>query len=412
MTGTPEPIDWLFSDRLKAHKCFNDLNLFDICKHVVPTEIVLGDTASALGDIVNEVLSLNNRVIYFANSITRMERLVPELVKCGIPQEAIGIAYSGEARRDFPEPILNRKREIRDFILEKERIPEDIKVFLTTSQNKEGINLMDEDIHTMYSETCKKSALIQMAGRIRNGLDYLFVIYDAPEHQPVASMEEIEIDKNCLPVVRKYWKESEFDNPREIIQMIEEKFPCIRYDYISQKFRFYSERQHALIQEHEDKELVRRCAYRYGSDYDRYRDDEGELVSHAKESMQEWFPESDIQIQYHLAPWVQMEILENVIDPFLWYYFYDDYGVMTKEDKENLRTNLNWAIEESGIPVEELGIKFPIKQLNPFLKIFRRQIIEAPGMRKGTGYLLVPYAEPARNNKHNAGENKHNIEKD
>ena len=327
-----------------------------------------------------------------------MERLVPELVECGIPTEAIGVAYSGEAKRNFPELILNRKKEIQNFILEKERIPEDIKVFLTTSQNKEGINLMDEDIHTMYSETCKKSALIQMAGRVRNGLDYLFVIYDAPEHPPVVSMEEMDIDRKCLPDVRKYWEESVLDNPKEIIQMIEDKFPCIRYDYLSQKFRFYSERAHAFMQEHKDKDFVRRCAYCYGSDYDRYRDDEGELVSHAKESMQEWFPESEIFIQYHLAPWVQMEILENIIAPFLWYYFYDDYGAMTKEDKENLRVNLNRAIEESGIPVEELGIKFPIKQLNPFLKIFRRQIIEAPGMRKGTGYLLVPYAEPVGEN--------------
>ena len=79
MTGTPEPIEWAFSDKTRSGPVFNYLNLYDKCNHVDPKDVYLWPSEWIAENIADE-LKEGSRIIYFANSITRMETLVDSLI--------------------------------------------------------------------------------------------------------------------------------------------------------------------------------------------------------------------------------------------------------------------------------------------------------------------------------------------
>lgn len=72
MTGTPEPIEWAFSDETRNGPSFNYLDLYDVCNHVDPKDVYLWPSEWIAENIADE-LKEGSRIIYFANSITRME---------------------------------------------------------------------------------------------------------------------------------------------------------------------------------------------------------------------------------------------------------------------------------------------------------------------------------------------------
>ena len=85
---------------------------------------------------------------------------------------------------------------------ENERIPDDIRLFITTSKNKEGINILNTDIGYVVSEAIDKSSLVQMAGRIRHGLFRLIVLYDVEQNATEDLLGyEVELHNSCLDVV-------------------------------------------------------------------------------------------------------------------------------------------------------------------------------------------------------------------
>ena len=53
---------------------------------------------------------------------------------------------------------------------------------MTTSKNKEGININNEDIHHAYIEEHSLTDIRQMAGRLRCGAEHAYVIVDAQGH--------------------------------------------------------------------------------------------------------------------------------------------------------------------------------------------------------------------------------------
>ena len=394
MTGTPEPIEELFSEELKKSEKFNDLNFFDICNHVVPQNVVLLPTFFAVSYMVEQTLENHSRLIYFANSITRMEQLTKELIDEGVPEDYIGIAYSGNEKRKFPQKIQDQKERIREYILQKEKIPEDIKVFLTTNQNKEGINLNDDDIKYMYSESCGRSSLIQMAGRVRKGVEALFILYDANLHPAITTNAEMKLDSMCLPAVNKFWKKHGHLEDQKLIELIERKFPLIRYNYIENRLAIYSERLRGFQQARKDKRYIDSVVYDYFyfNGFTSRRDEQGEeqLVQPSEaaiENMKKWFPYSKIYIEGELSDKEQWLNLEKDFSDFLNKHNYIG-NILNKGDKNRLTKELNDFLEEWRYDYHKLNIKLPIKQLNPFLRRFNYKIEEVKGHRKGTAFLV------------------------
>ena len=69
--------------------------------------------------------------------------------------------------------MLDKKKQIEESLKTAELLPDDVKIFLTTTKNKEGINIQNDDVKIMFAESSQRAELIQMAGRVRNGLDEL-----------------------------------------------------------------------------------------------------------------------------------------------------------------------------------------------------------------------------------------------
>ena len=71
---------------------------------------------------------------------------------------------------------------VEDSIAKTGLIPDDIRLWLTTSCNKEGSNVANTDIDHLYVESPIQSDVIQMAGRIRAGVKHMYVIIDSPSN--------------------------------------------------------------------------------------------------------------------------------------------------------------------------------------------------------------------------------------
>lgn len=385
MTGTPEPIERFFSEKLKNSAEYNYLNLYDQCKHVDPEEIYLYPYFDIEKDLLFH-LQKGDRIIYFANSITRMESMVANLCNLGLDENCIGVAYADKNKRKFPKAILDRKDFIRESLIKDEMLPPEIQLFISTSQNKEGININNDDIKIMVSESCDRASLIQMAGRVRKGLEVLVILYGAPQHPQTITDLDIEVDHWCLKSVREFWEYYEFTSEnKEEICAIEGKFPAIRYNYLQQRFDFYPGKERGFEQINEDQRYLRNCIATWGEP-PKYMGYEC-VAGQGEEDIKKWFPYSKVELCLEKSLNEQMDILEKEINEFIERGGYIQKEI-TKEDKQIFLDQLNDMLEEIGCNFDALGIKKPVKQLNPFLNKFGYIFSDAPGHRKGTLFVL------------------------
>ena len=73
---------------------------------------------------------------------------------------------------------------VQEYLEKHSRIREDIALFVTTSKNKEGINIKDDDIRHVYIESHSMTDISQMAGRLRSGAENVCIILDSQGHPP------------------------------------------------------------------------------------------------------------------------------------------------------------------------------------------------------------------------------------
>lgn len=383
MTGTPAPIDQLFSEKLLDSPDFNSLDLYQTCKCVTPKEVLLIPTHSIVYDIVAE-LERGSRIIYFANSISRIETLVKELCVQGIEEQNIGIAYSGNEQRSFSKTIFENKSTIRTSLLERESIPKEFKILLTTTQNKEGINIIDDDIKVVITESCDHSSIIQMAGRVRKGIDFLVILYDANQHHLAFTPMDLELDYFCLDNVKIYYCNCGSEQLKECIETVERRFPGIRYCYLRERFCFYSTRYDAISMIRNDHSYIQQCIKTWNQQP--YK--QGITIGQGEYDLQKWFPNSTLTLyrkrtieeqEALLSAAVKKEILPNYLGRLL-----------TPDDKKQLAGEINSLLDNYDFDYSEMKIKKPVKQLNPFLSHFGYDIAEAKGKRKGSLFEITP----------------------
>lgn len=391
MTGTPDPIEQLFQEKLTSRPYFRRIDARSQCKCVEPKAVILYPSFKIEEELV---VCINDgyRVIYFANSITRMESMVKTLLELGLPEDSIGIAYSGDDKRDFPKSLLDNKPRLREKLTNDELLPPEIKIFLTTSQNKEGININNDDIKLMLVESCEHSDIVQMAGRVRKGLDELYILYDAKPHTPIASVNELLLSIFCIKGVQEYWefqqesfKENKADTKAiesQLITMLERKFPNIRYDYLFERWRYYEQRDDGFILTEKSGHSMHYITQQWGFG--------------AWEDFQAWFPKSEIDYERSRSPEQQMFMIKQKLEALI------DKGnylnrIITKEEKEQFLTDINEMIKDSYCNPKEMKITYPVKRLNTFLKKFGYSIREADGIRKGDAYQVEALSDCGEN---------------
>ena len=380
MSGTPDPTDWLFTDGYWGTE-YTSLDLYDRCIHLVPDVVTLISKA-AVAERIRILLSYGRRIIYFANSVKNMADLVNALQLEGIPISDMGIAFSSSDNAQLlPQALLDSKEAIRKHLVSHSSIPSDVKIFITTSQNKEGISIEDDDIKHMFSESHNKADLEQMAGRVRGnpingtGLHTLYVIYDASEHPYNFTFLDQEFDSLLVDQVKDVLSKHEemiksVGKPYHFsqdIKAVHKSHPFIRYDYIGRCFEFYEARKHCEKLEKEDRSDFRSFVDLL-DEILHYEIRDGILVGVTGASMliETWFPYSTL----YLAHGPSSTPLKKASTELFTYLEENDYfdSPLDKTTQDKVKEQVLILIQKFG--KKPLGFKKSPTTLGPALKHF------------------------------------------
>lgn len=258
MTATYEPIKGLV--KLKNPRDYAFWDFTKKCVNVKPSKLDYMTREMALYYITRQYNHNSHskwHAIYFATRTKSIrEEIVPYLIEQGIPEENIAVSFSStEAEEGFSDTLLQNKARIEDYLKTNEDIPDDIKVFVTTSRNKEGININNSEyVWDIIIESHWTDEIQQMWGRVRSPINYVMLVYDAPQHQVVSVDKDFDFgfDTNAVKLVNEIFdkwcekhdipQKNRYQNKKaaEKIEMLHEKrFPYIRYSTHDDKFHLY-----------------------------------------------------------------------------------------------------------------------------------------------------------------------------
>ena len=254
MTGTAKVLDKhpLFS---QAHV----IDRMDACINVTPRSVKF-ITAQEAAQLQRIMLDRDEKFVAFYNHIDPILELNKEE-----PDKTV-MSFSAEDRLGaLPADTLKRIKNVQEHLAVKNLLPGDVIGFLTTSRNKEGISINNEDIHAMFIEAHTETDIIQMAGRLRNPVDVLYVVVDSSGYWEPESRFEKSLSKNkfVLRGINSEFKtlcagegyaleeeDGELRDPiyqnetlREYIDYIHEEYPYVRFDYFSNSFAYYEQRE-------------------------------------------------------------------------------------------------------------------------------------------------------------------------
>lgn len=257
MTGTPEI--------LKDYPLLNEAHLIDRmeeCINVTPQAIEF-ITQKEAGELRAEMIQKGQKFVAFFN---RAEDVIKEGRK---HFEVAAISFSDSKKRtqlkSDDKQLFEKMKHVEDYIAENERLPDDLLALLCTSKHKEGINIKNEDISAVFIEAHAKNDVLQMAGRVRTPVPKLYLIANSIPHPDKEKAFESEFSEreDVLAAVNLYFQDKcrEYGYPLfdkdawckpvhcveetgAVIDYLHEKFPCIRFDYFTQRFVYYPE--HAL----------------------------------------------------------------------------------------------------------------------------------------------------------------------
>lgn len=284
MTATPSPINELVTES------FPDCNYVDLmseCVNVSPERIKLGSYDIEINNICtlykNKVLKGEKaHVIYFANHLENIKKTTERLIDAGIPEESIAISFSDKRKKEpdkesvgFNKSMLERKEYVEKYISENEDLPPEIFIFITTSRNKEGINLRNDDYKWfMITESHYIDDIKQMWGRARSGLVEFEIVHDIYQYPKQYCKDEppFLLSKHCCKKANAALKEwfsfqkdtfKDYDSimsgtsfanlyiaAENFINHIEEVLPFVRFnvytgEFIQYRGRVLGNRQYA-----------------------------------------------------------------------------------------------------------------------------------------------------------------------
>ncbi len=350
MTGSPEPIDGMGVPANVSVK----LDIRDQCRNVVPQNIRFIEKASVKRQI-EEQLKQGERILYFSN-----HTILPEEFCEGTSIDPAMVASSFtkvERRSAMPSEALKRMEAVEQSIRETCYIPQDVRLLISTSRNKEGINIEDKDIQHVYVEAHNRSDIIQMAGRVRAGVENLFVITDASGFQSKSKAQEVDRrfswdymlaqvddEADALDRVNEFLvqlcKECQLENfynsrdadasinskgaekVKAFVELVHDRFPYIRYDYLLNVFAPYR-----LKRAGEEYQIMNDGLFKAAEeDHTKYQT-----------MFQEWFPESVVHPYVTLEEQQNQKALAYIEDLVR----ANPDRIYTDEDKDKITQDLN-----------------------------------------------------------------------
>lgn len=362
MSGTPEPLKEPL-EALQKQLCaesgsdafrFNTVNYFDRCIHVEPEEVIIDCAEDIAVHEIMGFLAEGQRIIYFASSIRNIAALVKQLNEYGVKDSEIGVSYSNRARDNlFSKELTEKMEQIHKSLIEKEKVPPDVKIFFTTTKNKEGINIRDADIKIMLTESKNRAELVQMAGRVRNGLEKLIILEKHNRSGGNDSLDEWHMYRDsavCAPLldaVAAYGEQHSRPSGNDMIRDIEDTFPNIRYDYFQEQFFLFG----GKYSEHDQSLMDRWNLHEWKFSWN-------DVGMSGVEEFQKWFPYSKVDISYpglHDRIPAPNAIWQEIVERYL-----SEQNVvgqrLSVEKRDSILTDLNELLQKyNQAPYVKLG---------------------------------------------------------
>ena len=129
------------------------IDRMDECTNVVPANIQF-ITSSAAKAQLSKQLQHGEKAVYFTNHTPQLDTFLKGTT---IDPSTVVLSFSKEEGReklakDAPDSF-KRMEQVEESIAKDNLIPDDIHLWLTTSRNKEGINILNTDIDHLYVES-------------------------------------------------------------------------------------------------------------------------------------------------------------------------------------------------------------------------------------------------------------------
>lgn len=397
MTGTPEPIADIFTPKTTNGGEYKKYDFFNDCVNVVPQKVTLFPYCKIAKKLYNE-LTEGKRIIYFANTISGIKKIHEQLIASGIAENKIGVTFA-QGKSSGKNEFRERKREtaeyLQEYIRKNEVIPQEIQILLTTSVNREGININDDNIDEMFAESSEKTELIQMAGRVRKGVQELSVLYDVPrDYKPRWAAFERDINSECIESVNSVaasYFEQFFDGTKnderlvsDVVCEVEQQFSYIRYSYFEHKFCFYAAKAQEEHSRDDDERLIKKCIDTWDQvdEFQRLFCGE-ENLNTGRELFQKWFPMSEVELVE-----IKTEKSELLIDVEQLLCGKGLLNVeVSREQLDKAKEKIREMLAE--YDCKKLEINPLLQQNASFFKQFGYCLKEVPGRRKGAVYILA-----------------------
>lgn len=387
MTGTLSPIQWLLDDQAQR---VHFVDYFEQCRHVTPEEVKIVSESYARQKILYTLLGSGGRIIYFVNTIKSMVSSIKFLTSHGIGEDDIGVLYANsEDDAYFSETLIKRKAAVIDSLKNHECLPANVRILFTTSKGKEGININNADIPVMYCESHYAADLVQMAGRVRNGLHTLYIIRNAAQTCDHLSHFSADINRNCVETINRTYRdylsnfcvsnstERTFSTERQLITTVEKMFVCIRYSNISRRFEAYEGKIHGIQ------------AYAKGiRDFSEYIEHWSEPVNQAgdcgSQLFKKWFPYSTIWLYGGSTP--SDDEAKELVEEYLISCGYLNRQIQ-RRDVQAIKDFINRRFEQYGKRVA--GMTLPVVNLGSALKHIGFQVARCG--RSGSGQVIITH---------------------
>jgi len=270
MTGTVKPIEKLLKD-----DGWHIIDCMEECINIRPNRIIIESYDNALKQIKG-TKTKDEKIIYMANSATNIAKNLYEEIqkKCEISKREIALSMSDSKaesllKEDSPSDY-ERLKETYESIVNNSEIPSNIKLLLTTSRLKEGINIKNDNINEIYCESHMSADILQFAGRVRTGVDTLYIVDGVKQNnnnlvseldykfckdkglractEYLESIPPTEIDK-ALDLFDTLISKT-MNNPdiASFVKYVESRFDHIRYNHMENRFELYELRRMAVEQ--------------------------------------------------------------------------------------------------------------------------------------------------------------------
>lgn len=300
MTGTPSVLEDFYTP-----KKYHLIDRMALCRNVTPKKISFIDRKQSR-NLAEKMLTDGTRCVFFFNRtrelmsfLKKLQKKYPDLTS------SIAVSFSNDDKRKAFEKShkedFDRMVDTEKYIAKNQKLPDEIRLFLTTERNKEGINIRNTDVRTMVVESHVECSVVQMAGRLREGVDTLYIVTDSVPHEDSESafewlsVQDGEIIASYNKQLDAHLKRLQYD-PDEpfsgaaqqderisaMITFVEKKHPYIIFDPFLLRFRLYRDRRKSKL--YYAKQNIR---------FDEAKSDPHKLC----ELVRSWYPHAEISVE-------------------------------------------------------------------------------------------------------------------